>query len=65
VGARAIELPISKLEVLSKLSNSIKYSLGCRIIFRPRFSALKVIIKLLKSDACYIFFDNMLGAIYI
>ena len=65
VGARAIKLPVSKLEVLIKFSNSIKYSLRYRIVFRPRCSALKITIKLLKSNTSYVFFDNILRAIYI
>jgi hypothetical protein len=65
VGARARELSISKSEVLSKFSNLIKCSLRYRIIFGPRRSVLKVIIELLKSDASYVFFNNMLRAIYI
>jgi len=65
VGARAVELPVSKLEVLSKFSNSIKCSSRYRIVFGPRCSALKVTIKLLKSNASYVFFNDMLGAIYI
>jgi hypothetical protein len=65
VGARAVELPVSKLEVLSKFSNLIKYSLRYRIVFGLRCSALKVTIKLLKSNAAYVFFDDMLRAICI
>ena len=65
MGARAVELPASKSEVLSEFSNSIKCSLRCRIVFGPRCSALKVTIKLLKSDASYVFFDDMLGAVCI
>ena len=62
---RAVELPVSKLKVLSEFSNSIKCSLRRRIVFRLRCSVLKVIIKLLKSNAFYVFFNDILKAIYI
>ena len=65
MGARAVKLPISKLEVFSKFSNLIKYSLRRRIIFGLRCNILKIIIKLLKSNAFYIFFNDIFGAIYI
>ena len=65
VGTRTVELPVSKLEVLSKFSNLIKCSLRYRIVFGLRCSASKVMIKLLKSDAFYVFFDDMFRAICI
>ena len=65
VGARAVKLPVSKLEVLSEFSNLIKYNLRCRIVFRLKCNILKVTIKLLKSNVFYIFFNNKLIAIYI
>ena len=65
VGIRAIELPVNKLKVLSKFSNLIKYSLRRRIVFRLKYSILKIIIKLLKSNASYVFFNNIFKTIYI
>ena len=65
VGTKAIKLFISKLKVFSKFSNLIKYSLRRRIVFRPKHNILKVIIKLLKSNTSYIFFNNIFRAIYI
>ena len=65
MGIKAIELPVNKLKVFSRFSNLIKCSLKYRIVFRPNYSILKVIIKLLKFDAFYIFFNNILGVIYI
>jgi len=59
VRARAVELPIGKLNVFSKLINSIKCRSWCRIVVWPWFCVLKVIIKLFKSYPAYIFFDDI------
>ena len=45
VGAGAIELPISKPNILSKVCNSIESRLGCRIVILLGLCALEVVIK--------------------
>jgi len=60
VGARGIELPISKPNILNKIYNSIKSRLGYRIIILPGLCVLEVAIKLLTPIPTYIFLNNIL-----
>ena len=60
--ARAIELPVGKPNVFSKLINSVKCRSSYRIVVWPLFYAPKVTIKLFKLYPAYIFFNNMLQA---
>lgn len=59
VGTRGIKLPINKLNILSKVYNSIKSRLGCRIIILLKLYILEVVIKLLKPIPTYIFLNNI------
>jgi len=59
VGARPIELPVSKPNVFSKLINSIECRLWCRIVIWPWFCVLKVAIKLLKLSPTDVFFNDI------
>ena len=60
VGAKGIELPISKLNILSKVYNLIKSRLECRVIILLGLCILEVVIKLLKPIPTYIFLNNVL-----
>ena len=60
MGARGIELPIGKLNILSKVYNSIKSRLGYRIVIPPGLYTSEVAIKLLKPIPTYIFLNNIL-----
>ena len=60
MGARGIELPISKPNILSKVCNLIKSRSGCRIVILLGLYTLEVAIKLLKPIPTYIFLNNML-----
>ena len=60
MGVRGIKLPISKLNILSKVYNLIKSRLGCRIVVLLGLYILEIAIKLLKPISTYIFLNNVL-----
>jgi hypothetical protein len=63
VGSRVIKPSISKLNILSKLINPIKYRFRRYIRLWLRWCGLKVISKLLKLNNSYILLDDILSAI--